>query len=55
MEAIPVYTIANLYNIPVIGIKVISNNEVLNEEYERKTGINAQKFTLNLIEKILTK
>ena len=55
MEAISVYTIANLYNIPVIGIKVISNNEVLNEEYERKTGINAQKFTLNLIEKILTK
>ena len=55
MEAISVYTIANLYNIPVIGIKAISNNEVLGEEYERKVGINSQNFTLNLIKKILNK
>lgn len=55
MEAISIYTIANLYNIPVIGIKVISNNEILNEDYERNIGINAQKFTLSLIKNILTK
>lgn len=49
MESISIYKIANLYNIPVIGIKVISNNEVLNEEYDRNLGIEAQKFTEKLI------
>lgn len=52
MESISVYTIANLYNIPVIGIKVISNNEILKEEYCKEAGIESQKFTENLIENI---
>lgn len=55
MESISIYTIANLYKIPVIAIKAISNNEILNEEYQRSIGINAQKFTLSLIDNILDK
>ena len=33
METISIYTVANKYNIPCISIRGISNNEVLNEEY----------------------
>lgn len=49
MESISVYTISNLYNVPVISIRVISNNEILNEEYERDLGIESQKIVKELI------
>ena len=52
MESVSVYTIANLYNIPVIGIKAISNNEFLKEEYYKEVGIESQKFTEKLIKNI---
>ena len=34
MESAAIYTVANNYNIPVIGIKIMSDNELLGEEYE---------------------
>lgn len=34
MECVSIYTVANLYEIPVISIKGISNNEVLDESYD---------------------
>ena len=49
MESTSVYTISNLYNVPVISIRVISNNEILNEEYERDLGIESQKIVKELI------
>lgn len=49
MEGISVYTVANMYNIPVVAIRVISNNEMLNEQYDRSISLNAQKFTLELL------
>lgn len=52
MESVSVYTIANLYDIPVIGIKAVSNNEFLKEEYYKEVGIESQKFTEKLIKNI---
>ena len=48
MEGIAVYTVANNFKIPVIEIRVISNNEILNEKYDL-----IQKFTYDLIQKII--
>ena len=53
MEGVAVYTVANLYNIPAIDIRVISDNEILKEEYDRNVSIKAQKFTMNLLEELI--
>jgi len=52
MEGIAVYTIANQYNIPAIDIRVISDNLILEEEYERGISYKVQEFTERLILKI---
>ena len=44
MEGVAVYAVANKYNIPAIDVRVISDNEILDEEYERDISINSQKF-----------
>lgn len=48
-EGIAVYTVANDFGIPVLGIRVISNNEILEEPYDRNTGLKSQEFTYELI------
>lgn len=53
MEANAVYTVANQFNIPVIGIKIVSNNEILGESYERSAGAKSQEFAYELIKKVL--
>ena len=53
MEANAIYTVANQFNIPVIGIKIVSNNEGLGECYERSTGVKSQEFSYELIKKII--
>ena len=52
MEGIAIYTVANQYGIPVIDIRVISDNEILKEEYDRNVSIRAQEFTMNLLKEI---
>lgn len=52
MESIAIYTVANDFNIPVLGIRVISNNELLGESYDRKVSLYAQQFVYNLIIKV---
>ena len=52
MEGIAIYTVANQYEIPVIDIRVISDNEILKEEYDRNLSIRAQEFTMNLLKEI---
>ena len=52
MEGIAIYTVANQYGIPAIDIRVISDNEILKEEYDRKVSIRAQEFTMNLLKEI---
>ena len=53
MESIGTYTICNNFNIPCIGIRVISNNEITKEEYDRTVAIKSQEFVLELIKKYI--
>ena len=49
MEGYAIAKVANTYEIPMINIRAISNNEVLGEEYIREVGRYSQEFTLELI------
>lgn len=53
MESIAIYTVAKNYNIPVLAIKIMSDNELLGEEYEPKVGLYAQEFCYKVIKKII--
>ena len=49
MEGFAVFQVAEKYNIPAINIRVISNNELTGEGYDRSTGVRSQEFALKLI------
>lgn len=53
MESIGAYTVANKYNVPIIGIRTISDNAILNEDYERTVAHGSQEFVSKLVEKII--
>lgn len=53
MELIAIYTIAKNYNIPALGIKIISDNELLGEEYEPKVATYCQEFTYEVLLKVI--
>lgn len=54
MECISVYTVANNFKVPVIGIKVISNNDMINESFDTSTALGSQTFTYDLILKMIS-
>lgn len=51
METIGAYKIAHRYEVPIVGIRVISDNEILQEEYDRTLADKAQEFTISLCNK----
>jgi len=53
MEGIAIYQIANQYQIPVINIRVISDNEILEEEYDTSTGRQLQYFIQKLVKEYI--
>lgn len=53
MEGIAVYTVAQNYNVPVVGIRLISDNEMLSEEYDRNLGLECQKFVYEIVKGII--
>ena len=53
MESIATYTISNQYNIPVISIKMISDNSITGEEYNREVGIYLQEYTLIYLKELI--
>ena len=55
MESIGTYTAANKYNVPVIGIRTISDNSIIKEDYERTVAHAAQEFVIKLVDKIIKK
>lgn len=55
MESIATYTIANLQNIPVISIKMISDNSLTGEEYNREIGKNLEDYIIEYLNQIVTK
>lgn len=56
MESIATYILANQWNIPVISIKIISDNSLTGELYDRNIGEYIEKYLIRylnyLIEKI---
>ena len=53
MEAIATYTIANQQHINVISIKMISDNALIGEEYNREVGKAIEQYIINYLEKII--
>lgn len=53
MESIATYTIANQQNIPVISIKMISDNSITNEEYNREVGKNLESYIYKYLIEII--
>lgn len=50
MEGIAICQIANQFQVPVIDVREISDNEVLGEDYDRSLGEELQRFVLKLVE-----
>lgn len=53
MESIATYTIANQQNIPVISIKIISDNSITGEKYNREIGKNLEKYIISYITELI--
>ncbi len=49
MESIGTYCVCNLFGIPCIGIRIISNNELTNEKLDKEQAINLQKLFVKFL------
>ena len=49
METSSAAQVAKAYNVPFLGIRVLSNNEVHKEEYNRNTGENCQEYVMEVV------
>ena len=50
MESIGVYSVCNKFNIPCIGIRIISNNEITGEELDENQAIILQELLVESLE-----
>ena len=55
MESIGTYSVCNKFNIPCVGIRIISNNELLLEKLEKNTAIKLQEELINVIQELSEK
>ena len=55
MEIAGVYKTAYNFNVPVIGIRVVSNNEVLKEEYSPEIAKECQKLVYEFVKRVEVK
>lgn len=55
MEAVAVYKVAHDYNIPVVGIKIMSDNALLGEEYEPEVALYLQEYVYDVIVELINK
>jgi len=53
METAGVYNTANSFGVPVIGIRIISNNEILKEEYKPELATECQNFVEKVIKELI--
>ena len=49
MESIGTYTVCNRFNIPCVGIRIISNNEITNEILDKEQAVILQKLLTNFL------
>ena len=55
MESIALYTISNKFNIPIISIKIISDNSLIGEEYNRNVGEYLQDYIYKYLNVLIDK
>lgn len=55
METAGVYNTANSFGVPVVGVRIISNNEILKEDYEPELATECQKFVKKIVKKMFEK
>lgn len=53
MEAVAIYEIAENYCVPCLSIKIMSDNELLGEDYEPIVATYCQKYVEKLVEKLV--
>lgn len=53
METISTYSICNKLNIPMVGIRVISDNEITNEKYDKNIALEAQKYVIEMVKELI--
>lgn len=49
MESIGVYSVCNNFNIPCIGIRIISNNEITSEKLDKKQAVYLQEILVKFL------
>lgn len=49
MESIGVYSVCEKFNIPCIGIRIISNNEITGEKLDKEQAIKLQQLLVEFI------
>ncbi|MGL5049306.1 MAG: 5'-methylthioadenosine/S-adenosylhomocysteine nucleosidase [Cetobacterium sp.] len=52
MESVAVAQTAKAYNIPFLAVRILSNTDIHNEDFNPKTALWCQEFTLDIIKKI---
>ena len=55
MESIGAYSVASKYNVPIVGIRVISDNVLVEENYERNVAQIVQEYVVKYIKEIISK
>lgn len=53
MESFNAYQVAQYYQIPILGIRVISNNERLQESYDKKIAQSSQEFAIEVVKEVI--
>jgi adenosylhomocysteine nucleosidase len=53
MEVSGAYLTANSFGIPLVSIRVISNNEIKNQSYDEKYGVLSQEYIINIIDEFV--
>lgn len=49
MESIGVYSVCNNFNIPCIGVRIISNNEITREKLDMQQAIYLQEIVIKFL------
>ncbi len=55
MECTGAYFAANTLGVPLVSVRVISNNELKGQEYDPETDVNAQKTVVSILDEFLSK
>lgn len=49
MESIGTYSVCNKFKVPCVGVRIISNNELLSSDIKKENAIQLQKLLVNIL------